>query len=70
MSHSGSVLGTCNIHYIQLMKKKECPSCAMDIDENSRQCPICGYEFVQTNSGWIKWVALVLLLIILFMWIF
>jgi ribosomal protein S27E len=54
------------------MKKIECPSCAMEIAENSAQCPICGYEFAQSRggSGWVKWVAVLLLLIILFYWIF
>src|SRR5574337_234539 len=27
------------------MKKKECPSCAMPVDEKSKVCPVCGYEF-------------------------
>jgi RNA polymerase subunit RPABC4/transcription elongation factor Spt4 len=27
------------------MKKKECPSCAMEIPEEAKVCPICGYEF-------------------------
>ena len=52
------------------MKKKECPACAMEIAENSTQCPICGYEFGETNKGWVKWLAILLLLIILFYWIF
>jgi ribosomal protein S27E len=54
------------------MKKIECPSCAVEIAENSVQCPICGYEFAQSRNGsrWVKWVAILLLLIILFFWIF
>jgi RNA polymerase subunit RPABC4/transcription elongation factor Spt4 len=51
------------------MKKIECPSCAMNIDANSKQCPICGYEFAQTSSGWVKWVAILILVIILITWI-
>lgn len=46
------------------MKKKECPACAMEIDDKSRACPICGYEFVQ-HSPWVKWLALLLILVFL-----
>jgi hypothetical protein len=46
--------------------KKECPSCAMEIDEESRTCPICGYEFPQVQTGY-KWIALMLLLLFLLM---
>ncbi len=45
------------------MAKKECPSCAVDIDKNAEICPVCGYEFPRQKSAF-KWVAL--LLIILF----
>ena len=42
------------------MKKKECPSCAMQIDETKTVCPICSFEFPTTSrSG--KWLALLLL---------
>jgi RNA polymerase subunit RPABC4/transcription elongation factor Spt4 len=52
------------------MKKKECPSCAMEIDEDSEQCPICDYEFSEPVSRrWVKWVAIFLLLIIFLYWI-
>lgn len=43
--------------------KKECPSCAMEIDAGNTVCPVCGYEFPQTNPA-LKWV--VILLVILF----
>lgn len=46
------------------MKKKECPSCAMEVDEKSKACPICGYEFTQPNSTWI-WLAIALIIIFL-----
>lgn len=46
------------------MKKKECPSCAMEVDAKSKECPICGYEFTDFSAGY-KWVAI--LLIILFL---
>jgi RNA polymerase subunit RPABC4/transcription elongation factor Spt4 len=46
------------------MKKKECPSCAMDIDEDAAACPICGYEFTQPGST-TRWVAIGLLVLII-----
>ncbi|MBY0433467.1 MAG: hypothetical protein K2U26_05100 [Cyclobacteriaceae bacterium] len=53
------------------MKKKECPSCAMDIDDNLNVCPICGYEFPSTSAP-IRWVAIVLMvlsfLLLLYQW--
>jgi len=50
------------------MKKKECPSCAMEIDDSAVVCPICSYEFKSSSSPMVKWVAIVLLVItILFM---
>ena len=42
------------------MKKKECPSCAMEIDMNSKTCPICGYEFPITNKIYVI-IAIILL---------
>ena len=45
------------------MKKKECPSCAMEIDSASKECPICGYEFSDNRRGILKWVAIGLLLL-------
>lgn len=45
------------------MKKKECPSCAMDIDEDAASCPICGYEFTRPG-GTTRWVAIGLLVLI------
>lgn len=44
------------------MKKKECPSCAMEVDAKSKECPICGYEFTDFSPG-IKWVAILLILL-------
>ena len=49
---------------VSLMKTKECPSCAMEIDAKAKVCPICQFEFPE-SSAWLKWAAL--LLIILFM---
>lgn len=51
------------------MKKKECPSCAMEIDARSKRCPVCDYEFPRANSG-LKWAALLLALLFLFYIIF
>lgn len=42
-----------------MMKKKECPSCAMEIDAAARSCPICQYEFSEKSSG-LKWVSIAL----------
>ena len=42
------------------MKKKECPSCAMEIDWNAKTCPVCGYEFPVVNKIYII-VAIILL---------
>jgi RNA polymerase subunit RPABC4/transcription elongation factor Spt4 len=50
------------------MKKKECPSCAMNIDDKSKVCPICGYEFTQ-YPRWIVWLAILLLAVIVWQWI-
>ncbi|MBN8653643.1 MAG: hypothetical protein J0L67_19590 [Cytophagales bacterium] len=47
------------------MKKKECPSCAMEIEAGLKTCPICQYEFPQRDPA-IKWVAIVLIIAILF----
>lgn len=49
--------------------KKECPSCAMEIDELEKICPICGYEFPRTNPVY-TWIAVILLFITLVFFIF
>jgi RNA polymerase subunit RPABC4/transcription elongation factor Spt4 len=46
------------------MQTKECPSCAMGIDEKSKVCPICGYEFTG-YSATVRWTAIVLIMAIL-----
>ncbi len=46
------------------MKKKECPSCAMNIEAGSRECPICGYGFMEATP-WIKYIAIFLLIVFL-----
>lgn len=47
------------------MKKKECPSCAMEVDAGAAQCPICGYEFTDMRGGSLKWVAIILAILFL-----
>jgi len=49
------------------MKKKECPSCAMEIDAKSKECPICGYEF-SSHSPWVKWLAILLIALFFLMY--
>ncbi|MBK7390138.1 MAG: hypothetical protein IPI23_14025 [Bacteroidetes bacterium] len=51
------------------MKKKECPSCAMEIESSSATCPVCGYEF-PVQSKIYTWVAIFLLVVILLYFIF
>ncbi len=42
---------------------KECPSCAIEIQENADSCPICGYEFPERKS-WPRWIAVFILILI------
>lgn len=46
--------------------KKECPSCAMVIDEKSKVCPVCGYEFPQQKPIY-QWIAILLVIAFLLM---
>jgi hypothetical protein len=46
------------------MKKKECPSCAMEIDADLDLCPICSYEFPKTSKI-PKWIAILFIVLIL-----
>ncbi|MEQ8338323.1 MAG: zinc ribbon domain-containing protein [Cyclobacteriaceae bacterium] len=46
------------------MKKKECPSCAMDVDASAKECPICNYEFNDHPVSY-KWIAFILALLLL-----
>jgi RNA polymerase subunit RPABC4/transcription elongation factor Spt4 len=47
-----------------MVKKKECPSCAMEIDTDAAVCPVCGYEFPRKNRGY-TWIAILLAILIL-----
>jgi RNA polymerase subunit RPABC4/transcription elongation factor Spt4 len=46
------------------MKKKECPSCAMEINEKRKICPICSYEFPKKSPVY-QWIAILLAIIFL-----
>gem|GEM_PF-708439 len=39
--------------------KKECPSCAMEVDGKNTICPICSYEFPRKNPLY-PWIAILL----------
>ncbi|MFB6306555.1 MAG: hypothetical protein ABEH43_06135 [Flavobacteriales bacterium] len=49
------------------MSKKECPSCAMEVEGNPKECPICGYEFPKYSTGF-KVIG-VLLLLAFILWV-
>jgi rRNA maturation endonuclease Nob1 len=51
------------------MSKKECPSCAMEIDSKEKVCPICGYEFPLMRRIYIM-VAVILIGVIAWYMIF
>ncbi|MFB6258415.1 MAG: hypothetical protein ABEH38_06960 [Flavobacteriales bacterium] len=44
------------------MPRRECPSCAMEVDSKEKSCPICGYEFPDYSKGF-KLIAILLILI-------
>ena len=48
------------------MKKKECPSCAMEIPEDAEVCPVCGYEFPGRNKYFTLVIVLMIILIVLY----
>jgi RNA polymerase subunit RPABC4/transcription elongation factor Spt4 len=51
------------------MKKKECPSCAMEVDADSKICPICSYEFPRSGK-FPKWIAILLIILFLLYFLF
>ncbi|MBL7858618.1 MAG: hypothetical protein JNM57_13090 [Cyclobacteriaceae bacterium] len=53
-----------------IMRKKECPSCAMEVDAKNSTCPVCGYEFTDSYRSGLKWVAIALALLFLIYLIF
>ena len=42
---------------------RECPSCALDVDEDAEVCPYCNYEFPRQKSSRkvMAWVMALLL---------
>lgn len=55
--------------------KKECPNCAVEVDEGNEKCPICGYEFPQKMSHhrvftWVAVILIVLFIIPLLIFVF
>ncbi|MFU8812594.1 MAG: hypothetical protein ACNA78_06470 [Balneolaceae bacterium] len=49
------------------MKTKECPGCAMDVDADADECPICSYDFPRQSPA-TKGIAL-LLVVLLIVWL-
>ena len=45
------------------MSNRECPSCAVEVSDESGLCPICGYEFPTGQKSYIKITALILALL-------
>lgn len=43
---------------------KECPSCALDVDQDAEVCPYCAYEFPRQTSmrKTMAWVMALLLI--------
>lgn len=33
------------------MEEKECPSCALSVKASAEECPYCGYEFPEQDTG-------------------
>lgn len=47
---------------------KECPSCAMEIEEQAKVCPICQYEFPSQPKS-IQWIAILLVIALLLLFL-
>lgn len=43
----------------------ECPSCALEVEDNPESCPYCGYEFPdrKRSVGAVAWLMALLLLL-------
>ena len=57
------------------MALRECPSCAMESEDDLEVCPYCGYEFpeISRSRRWVAWLMAFLLiwpLIRLIDWLF
>ncbi|WP_185974277.1 hypothetical protein [Litoribacter populi] len=51
------------------MNTKECPGCAMPVEQKDTICPICKFEFPQRSKAY-TWVAValaVLMLLLIFL---
>ena len=49
--------------------RRECPSCALEIDADADVCPYCGYELPRQNPHLKYYVMLFLALMILWLMI-
>jgi len=49
--------------------QKECPSCAMMVNEKASICPICQYEFPTQAKG-LRWLALALVVFIIILYVY
>jgi RNA polymerase subunit RPABC4/transcription elongation factor Spt4 len=54
---------------VQKIKKRECPSCAMEVNENEEFCPVCQFHFPKRNPI-LSWVAIFLVILFLLFLIF
>src|SRR5699024_2266690 len=61
---------TSSTDYIMSNKKKECPGCAMMVDQDANVCPICGYEFPKQSKTMqvMVWIMIFLLIIYWVLW--
>lgn len=50
-----------------MAKLKECPGCAMEVDNQEDVCPICGYEFPKQSLS--MTIAAIVMIILVFLWI-
>lgn len=41
---------------------RECPSCAIEIDDDADMCPYCGYDLPRQRTS-VKWVALLMIIL-------
>ena len=48
---------------------KECPGCAMEIEEDARVCPICGYEFPRQPLS-VQIMAWLMILLLIWWFVF
>jgi len=53
-------------------RKRECPSCACEVETNQNRCPICGYLFPQATAAQrgMRWGGAVIMLALFFYLLF